>query len=274
MQDSLKKIKLGLIGGGQMAQALITGILSKSLLEPEQIVVSDISDERLTLLKESFGVNTTKSNIEVAKKCNVLILAIKPQVIDQVLSELSKKVGAKHLVISIVAGVSLERLESSLKSGCRVIRVMPNTPALIQEAASALCKGKNATDEDLDLATLIFSNIGKAVIVPESMMDAVTGLSGSGPAYCFTFIEALIDAGVKQGLPRDIAQLLAVQTVIGSAKLIEETSKPPCVLKEMVTSPGGTTIAGLYKLERAGFRGIIMEAVEAATKRSKELGSK
>ena len=273
MANSLKNIKLGLIGGGQMAQALITGILSKSLLEPEQIFVSDISEDRLSFLKENFEVNTTTNNLEVVKKCNVLILAIKPQVIDKVLSELSRKVGSKHLIISIVAGVNLEKLESSLKSGCRVIRVMPNTPALIQEAASALCKGKNATEKDLEFATLIFSNIGKAVVVPESMMDAVTGLSGSGPAYCFTFIEALIDAGVKEGLPRPIAQLLAVQTVIGSAKLIEETSKPPCVLKEMVTSPGGTTIAGLYKLERAGFRGIIMEAVEAATKRSKELGN-
>ncbi len=272
MKNSFKDIRLGLIGGGQMAQALITGILSKSLLDPDQIFVSDISEERLSFLKETFQVNTTQNNLDVAKKCNVLILAVKPQVIEQVLSELSKKVGSKHLVISIAAGITIERLEAGLKSGCRVIRVMPNTPALIQEAASALCKGKNATDEDLEFALLIFSNIGKAVVVPESMMDAVTGLSGSGPAYCFLFIEALIDAGVKEGLPRQVAQALAVQTVIGAAKLIENTSKPPCILKEMVTSPGGTTIAGLYKLERAGFRGIVMEAVEAATMRSKELG--
>ncbi len=268
----LSNIKLGIIGGGQMAEAIVKGLLSKKALLPEQIFVSDITSDRLEYLKKNYEVNTTDDNLIVAAHCNTIILAVKPQVIDKVLEGLCCKITIKHLVMSIAAGIPISRLEAGLDQNCRVIRIMPNTPALVQQAASALAKGSYATDQDLELALTIFSQIGKAVVVPESMLDAVTGLSGSGPAYCFSFIDALIDAGVREGLPRNTARDLAIQTVIGSAVLASSSQKNPAALKEMVTSPGGTTIEGLFHMELAGFKGIIMDAVRAATARSKELG--
>jgi len=191
-----------------------------------------------------------------------------------VLDSLVEVVNERHLVISIAAGVTISFIEGNLAdTGCRVIRVMPNTPAIVQEAASALSSGVRATATDMETAQVIFDAIGQTVVVDETYLDAVTGLSGSGPAYVFSFIEALIDAGVKVGLPRPVAETLALQTVVGSVKLAMDTGDHPAQLRAMVTSPGGTTIAGLHVLERAGMQGIIMDAVEAATERSRHLGA-
>ncbi|MDH3360032.1 MAG: pyrroline-5-carboxylate reductase, partial [Desulfobulbaceae bacterium] len=206
--------------------------------------------------------------------CDIVILAVKPQVMGDVLDSLVSEINSRHLVISIAAGVTISFIEGSLAgTACRVIRVMPNTPAIVQEAASALSGGVRATTEDIETAQSIFNAIGQSVVVEETYLDAVTGLSGSGPAYVFSFLEALVDAGVKVGLPRPIAEKLAMQTVKGSVKLAMETGDHPAQLRAMVTSPGGTTIAGLHVLERAGMQGIIMDAVDAATERSRQLGS-
>ncbi len=264
---------LGFIGGGQMAEALIKGILAKGLVDPESVIVAEPWEERRDYIAGECGVRTVTENSEVMKSAATVILAVKPQVMGIVLSDIARSVEARHLVISIAAGITLNVLEGGLPTGTRVIRVMPNTPALVQEGAAGLCSGTHATAEDMELALSLFGAVGVAVEVSEHLMDAVTGLSGSGPAYCFAFMDGLIDAGVHQGLPRDVARRLAVQTVLGSARLCLETGKSPAELTSMVTSPGGTTIEGLYRLEKNAFRGAVMEAVGAATHRSKELGS-
>ncbi len=260
------------IGGGQMAEALIKGLLKKQVFESKDIYCSEPVEKRRKYLQEQYRITTFSNNQEAVKNADIVLLAVKPQVMDLVLEELKAAVQAHHLVISIAAGVTIKRLQALLGQDKRIIRVMPNTPALVLEGAAGISKGDNATQEDLDTALYIFNAIGKAVEVPESLMDAVTGLSGSGPAYCFQFIEALIQAGIREGLPQPIASTLAIQTVIGSAKMCEKTQRHPIELLSMVTSPGGTTIQGVYQLERSGFSGIVMDAVNAATRRSKELG--
>ncbi len=263
---------IGFIGGGQMAEALIKGILKAELFPAQDITAADPTPGRRQILT-GYGINTCADANEMTAGCQIIILAIKPQIMGPVLDSVQATIGADHLIISIAAGVPLSFLENKLADGgCRVIRVMPNTPALIQEGAAALSPGRGATEEDMKQAKAIFEAVGQAVILPESYLDAVTGLSGSGPAYVFTFIEALIDAGLKVGLPRDAAQTLVLQTILGSVKLSMESGKHPAELRAMVTSPGGTTIAGLHEMVRAGFQGIIMDAVEAATRRSTELG--
>ncbi|MDL1958821.1 MAG: pyrroline-5-carboxylate reductase [Deltaproteobacteria bacterium] len=264
---------LGFVGGGQMAEALIRGLLSRELLKPGQITVSDLSEVRRSHLKKTFGINTTLENKEVVKGSEIIVLAVKPQVMAIVLEEIRPVVSSDRLVVSIAAGITILSLEKGLPEGTRVVRVMPNTPALVQAGAAALCKGTAARPGDLDIIRQILETVGKAVVVPESLMDAVTGLSGSGPAYVFTFIEGLIDAGVREGLPRTVAQELVVQTVLGAALMCQNTRKHPAELTTMVTSPGGTTVAGLHVLERGALRGIILDAVRAATERSRELGS-
>jgi pyrroline-5-carboxylate reductase len=211
---------------------------------------------------------------EAAQWGEVIILAIKPQQADGVLDLIKPVVTPDKLVISIMAGIPSSKIEATLASGCRVVRAMPNTPALISAGATAVCSGRKASSDDLDFALQIFAQIGTTVSVEEKLMDAVTGLSGSGPAYVFTFIEALADAGVKNGLPRAVAAQLAVQTVLGSARMVSETGEHPALLKEKVTSPGGTTIAALHALENGSFRGVVMNAVDAACLRSKELAGK
>ncbi len=255
-----------------MAEALIKGIISRALLSPEDITVSDPSRERLDHLEGIYQVKTTPVNGKAIGASNTIVIAVKPQVIGPVLKDIRPYVTKGHLIISIAAGIPIKTLERDLPEGTRVIRVMPNTPALVQAGAAAICKGSHATKKDMDIARGIFDAVGMAEEVPETLMDAVTGLSGSGPAYCFVFMDALTDAGVMEGLPRPVALKLAVQTVLGSALLCKETGKHPEVLKGMVTSPGGTTIEGLYRLEGHGLRHAIMDAVRAATKRSKELG--
>jgi pyrroline-5-carboxylate reductase len=266
--------RIGFVGGGNMAEALIRGLLAAKLTAPGDILVSDVREDRLAQLTDTYGVRTTTSNAEVAGQTDIILLAVKPQIMGQVLDGLADVVTEGQLIISIAAGVTTMAIAEKLRGPVRVIRVMPNTPALVLEGASALTRGSQATSDDLEVARHLFRAVGKVVVVDESLMDAITGLSGSGPAYIFLIIDALSDAGVKVGLSRDIAQLLAAQTVLGSARMLLETKKHPGELKDMVTSPGGTAIAGLHTLEQGGLRTTLINAVEAATKRSRELGKR
>ncbi|MFH2013248.1 MAG: pyrroline-5-carboxylate reductase [Pseudomonadota bacterium] len=264
--------RIGFIGSGNMAEAIIKGVIRAGIVSPKNIVSSDVSEDRMRLFRDSFGIITTSSNLELISKTEIIVLAIKPQTIGSMLSEIVETVDNSKLVISIAAGVTLKYIEGSLKTGSRVIRVMPNTPALVGEGVTAISPGSKATKDDLNIANNIFDAVGKTVVIEEKHMDAVTGLSGSGPAYVFLIIDALIDAGVKVGLDRETSKNLAVQTVFGSAKMILETGETPSQLRDRVTSPGGTTITGLNVMEAGKLRAVIIDAVEAATNRSKELG--
>ena len=263
---------VGLIGGGQMGEALVRGMINSGLLQAGRIMVAEPDGTRRDFLSSTYGIKVTDAAEELCKFSSIIILAIKPQIMQPVLSAYTPFVGNRHLLISIAAGVPLAAIEEGIGRH-RIIRVMPNTPALVLAGASALSPNSQAGEEDLGLAMEIFSAIGICVHVPENLLDAVTGLSGSGPGYIFTFIEAMIDGGVLAGIPRPVAEQLVLQTVYGSAKLALETGKPPAVLKAMVTSPGGTTIAGIHALEEAGLRGTVMSAVDRASRRSKELGA-
>ncbi len=263
--------KIGFLGGGRMAEALVRGILEGGLVNADQVHVVDPDAGRCALMAETYTVSASTEYAPVWQ-CDIIILAVKPQVMGALLDECRDHIQPKHLLISIAAGIPLQFMEQRLADGCRVVRVMPNTPALVLEAASALSPGKAAGDDDLAVAREIFDAVGISVVVAESYLDAVTGLSGSGPAYVFAFLESLIEAGLKVGLARHDAEKLAQQTILGSVKLAMETGEHPAQLKAMVTSPGGTTIAGLHELEKAGFKAGIMNAVEAATDRSRELG--
>lgn len=264
-------ISIGFIGGGNMAEAIIKGLIAGGT-SAEAILVSEPFEARRQQMAENYKVKTTADNADVAACCKTIILAIKPQLAASVCSTLKGIITGEHLLVSIMAGISCSTLEGHFAKPPRVVRVMPNTPALVLCGAAAATGGKSATTEDLAKVEAIFSLVGKCYIVDEKLMDAVTGLSGSGPAYVLTFIEALADGGVKNGLPRDTALNLALQTVLGTAKLLAETGEHPGSLRDKVTSPGGTTIAGLHALEKGSFRATVMNAVEAATARSKELG--
>ena len=267
--------KLGFIGGGRMGEALIQGVLQSGIIAAADILVTDPVAERRKYLSDTYRVQTFDSSADdpVWSACATVILAVKPQIMKDVLREAKGRINDSHLLISIAAGVQSSFIDANLAGcGCRIIRVMPNTPAFVLEAASAISQGPRANGDDMDTAVAIFNSIGKSIIVAEKYFDAVTGLSGSGPAYVFTFIEALIDAGLKVGLNRSDAEFLVLQTILGSVKLAMNSREHPAQLRAMVTSPGGTTIAGLHELEAAGFNGIIMDAVEAATNRSIELG--
>lgn len=262
------------LGSGNMAEALVKGLLRAGVATSSEIVCSDRSEERCTLLSQRYGVRTTRSNREAVQLSELVVLSVKPQVMNRLLDEISPVLDASKLVISIAAGVPIAAIERKVGHGVRIVRTMPNTPALVGAGATALVAGEHATDDDLRQARALFDAVGKTVVVDEPLLDAVTGLSGSGPAYIFLVIEALSDAGVKVGLPRVIAQELAAQTVLGSAKLLIETGEHPGRLKDQVTSPGGTAIAGLHTLEAGGLRTTLMNAVEVATQRSRELGAK
>lgn len=265
--------KIGFVGGGKMAEALVKGILKAELVSAGQIHVADPEKRRRQLFADTYGVAVHADGKEVAAVCRIIVLAVKPQVMGPVLDALAPSITSAHLLISIAAGVPLCFLEDRLAAtGCRCIRVMPNTPALVLEGASVISGGKGVERSDLDTALALFNAVGVAMVMEERHLDAVTGLSGSGPAYVFTFLEALVDAGVLVGLGRADAEKLALRTVIGAARLMEETGEHPAVLRAMVTSPGGTTIAGLQQMARGGFSGIVMDTVQAATNRSKELG--
>ncbi|MBC8284237.1 MAG: pyrroline-5-carboxylate reductase [Nitrospinae bacterium] len=271
----LKNKRIGFIGGGNMAEAIIKGMISSSLIKGTHIFVSEPNKGRQTFLTSEYKVKVVKDNLDLARKSDVLIVAVKPQIIREVLNDIAGQVDAKKLVISVAAGVPISQIEEALSLGKKkklsVVRTMPNTPAVVQEGVTAITAGKGVSKADLKMSREIFQSVGRTVEVSEDQIDAVTGLSGSGPAYIFMIIEALSDAGVKMGLSRDVANELTVQTVLGSAMLVRETGTSPGELKNRVTSPGGTTIAGLHALEKGSLRATLMNAVEKATLRSKEL---
>jgi pyrroline-5-carboxylate reductase len=268
----LKNRQVGLVGTGNMGEALIHGLLHGHLCRPDQILCSDVRPERLKAIREKYGVKGTSHNTEVVKQSDIIILAVKPQIMKQVVDEIAKYLDLSKLIISIAAGVPLEAIESCAKKELKLIRVMPNICVSVREGASAIAGGKHTQREDLMLAKTIFDSVGKSLFIEEYLLDAVTGLSGSGPAYIFLIIDALADAGVKVGLSRDDTLILASQTVLGAAKMLIETGEHPGKLKDLVTSPGGTAIAGLHTLEEGGLRTTLINAVEVATQRSKVLG--
>jgi pyrroline-5-carboxylate reductase len=267
-------LAVGFLGAGQMATALAAGWARAGLLDPSRSLAADPYPDARAKFTAATGVTAGEANREVVGACNVVVLAVKPQVLPAVLAEVKPAIRPSHLVVSIAAGVTLKALADALGAGTRLIRVMPNTPCLVGASASGFAGGPAATADDAILVERLFGAVGVAHRVPEHLLDAVTGLSGSGPAYAYLFIEALADGGVKCGLPRAVAQALAAQTVLGAAQMVLQTGQHPGALKDAVASPGGTTIAGLHALEKAAFRAAAMDAVEAATKRAQELGKK
>jgi len=266
------QLTIGFLGAGKMATALARGFVRAKLVAPSQLFASDpFPAARETFARETGGT-AAASNLQVVQSARVIFLSVKPDQTAPVLGEMRNHFSSDHLLLSIAAGVPLAKLEAALPAGARVIRVMPNTPALVGESASAYALGKTATTTDGELAQKLFAAVGVALLVKESLLDAVTGLSGSGPAYVYQFIEALSDGGVAAGLPREVATKLAAQTVLGAARMVLETGVHPGALKDQVTSPGGTTIEGLHELEKGKLRGTVMSAVRAATEKSKKLG--
>lgn len=263
---------VGFLGTGNMAEALIKGLLNAGVITPDRLFGSDPRRVRCDEMRARYGVHATLSNEEVVCASRILVLSVKPQILPAVCAEIAPILRPATLVISIAAGVPVAVLERLLPPGTRLVRTMPNTPALVGAGATAVAAGGHATAEDLEITRRIFDSVGVTVVLDEEQLDAVTGLSGSGPAYLFLIIEALSDAGVKVGLSRYNALSLAAHTVLGSAKLLIETGEHPGHLKDMVTSPGGTAIAGLHTLEAGGLRTTLMNAVESATRRSRELG--
>ncbi len=262
---------IGVIGAGHIGSAVIGGLLKAKLTSPKNIIASRKSESSLAELAKNFGIQTTTDNKEVARSSDIIILAIKPMNSREVLSEIKEFVTPMKVVVSVMAGIRTSFINSVLGVECPVIRTMPNTPVLVDAGATAISKGKFASEEHLKIANTIFKSIGTVEIVPENLLDAVTGLSGSGPAYIYMVIEAMTDGGVKMGIPRQIAFKLAAQTVFGAAKLVIETGKHPAILKDEVTTPGGTAIAAVHELETHGLRTMLINAVSTATARSKEL---
>ncbi len=269
---NIKGKKVGFVGAGNMGEALIKGLLAASLVPAEAIYATDARLERLKELDRQYGIQIAADNTELVRHVDVVIMAVKPQIMEPVLKEIAHSVTRRKLLISIAAGVSTAKVRAALGKDARLIRVMPNTPALVLEGVTAIAKAEGLEPGDLDVAGEIFSAVGRVVVLDEELMDAVTGLSGSGPAYVAIVIESLADGGVKMGLDRLTAMTLATQTVLGAAKLLLETGLHPGALKDMVSSPGGTSIAGIAALEEGGIRTTFIKAVERATQRSRELG--
>ena len=262
---------VGFVGGGKMAEALARGILAKGLVVPDHILVCEPVPERRKYIEEALGVRVSAANQDVAD-ADVVVLAVKPQVIPTALESIHNCITPRHLVVSIAAGVTISAIESGLPQGARVVRVMPNTPCLVGQGAAGFACGQHATPEDAQTVEALLRAVGKAFLLDEKLLNAVTGLSGSGPAYVYLMIEALADGGVRAGLPRDVAQALAAQTVLGAAKMVLESGLHPGALKDMVMSPGGTTAEGVYTLEEAGVRSALIAAVAAAADKAKALG--
>lgn len=271
MPDGMGGKKFAFIGAGQMAEALIGGVLAARACEPNHIWATDRDGGRLAVMKQRFGVRVGSSNPAAAQWGDVVVLAVKPQVLADVLSELAPVLPGR-LLISIAAGISVRWIADRVPQPARIIRAMPNAPALVREGITALSDGPGVSEDDSRMARALFASVGRVVTVEERLMDAVTGLSGSGPAYAFVAIEALADGGVKMGLPRAVAERLAAQTLVGAARMLLETGEHPGTLKSRVASPGGATIAGLHRLESGGLRACLIAAVEAATRRAEELG--
>ncbi len=269
MMTSMKKI--GFIGGGNMAEALIRGLLAGNF-PVTQLVFSEPSEVRQEHVISRFGIALAPSNPDLVRQCDIVVLAIKPQIAAEVLEEIADSWDDSKLMVSILAGVTCATIEKHFPGHPRVVRVMPNTPALVGEGASTICRGRQASSEDLQTVRELLESVGIVQLIDERQMDAATGLSGSGPAYIYTVIEALADGGVREGLRRDVAHALAVQTVVGAALMVRETREHPAILRDQVCSPGGTAITGVSSLERNGLRTTLMEAVSAAAARSRELG--
>jgi pyrroline-5-carboxylate reductase len=269
---TIKGRTVGFLGAGNMGEALIKGLLAAKLVPADAIFATDVRPERLKELDRQYGIQVSSDNAELVRSADIVILAVKPQIMDAVVTEIAPAVTRRKLLISIAAGVATEKIRARLPRDSRLIRVMPNTPALVLEGATAIAKADGLEPGDLDVAREIFGAVGRVVVLGEEMIDAVTGLSGSGPAYVAVVIESLADGGVRMGLDRATAMTLATQTVLGAAKLLLETGLHPGALKDMVSSPGGTTIAGIAALEEGGLRTTFIKAVERATQRSRELG--
>lgn len=265
------QLTLGFIGAGKMATALAGGFIRAGLVAAPQVLASDPNESARTAFAKETGARVTESNSEVIRFAGVLIVAVKPGLVGEILKASHGDFTPKHLLISIAAGVTLTQLEAVLPENARVIRVMPNTPALVGASASAFALGKGAGRQDAELARKLLGAVGLAFELKESLLDGVTGLSGSGPAYVYLVIEALSDGGVAAGLPRDVATRLAAQTVLGAGKMVLETGMHPGALKDMVASPGGTTIEGLCELEKGKLRGTLINAVRAAAEKSKRM---
>ena len=269
----LKDKQIAIIGTGNMGEALVSGLIGSKSSKPQNIICTDIQRDKLNEIKAAYKVRTTTNNLKAVKESDIIIYSVKPQIMAATLTETAAGLDLSKLVISIAAGVPLAAMEACISKDLRLIRVMPNIAAAVKEAATAIAAGAHATKEDVELALEIFNSIGKSIFLKENyLMDAITGLSGSGPAYIFLIVDALADAGVKMGLSRQDSIFLAAQTVLGAAKLLIETQEHPGQLKDRVTSPGGTAIAGLATLESGGLRTTLINAVEAATHRSRELG--
>ena len=263
---------VAVIGAGNIGRALLGGMIHGDLLAPDQLITTRRTQSALDALEDEFpGLRTTTDNAAAANEASIVLLTIKPQSRAEVITEIRDQVNDDVLVISVLAGVTTETLQYNFGHELPVVRAMPNTPALVDEGATALAGGTFAEERHLTMAQQIFAAVGQSEVVPEYLMDAVTGLSGSGPAYVYMFIEALTDAGVKQGLPREAAARLATQTVYGAAKLVRDTGKHPAILRDEVTTPGGTAIAAVSELESHGLRTMMINAVATATDRSKEL---
>jgi len=269
----LQEKKIGFIGSGNMGEALISGLVLSKAAKPENIICSDISEDLLEAIQKKYKVAITTNNIEVAQKSEIVIYATKPQILGSVLKETAEALDQSKLIISIAAGVPLAAIAVGLQKELRLIRVMPNICAFVKESATAIAAGEFASTDDVALARAIFDSVGKTVFIQENvLMDAFTGLSGSGPAYIFIIVDAMADAGVKMGLSRKDSLFLSTQTILGAAKLLLESKEHPGQLKDRVASPGGTAIAGIHTLEQGGLRTTMINAIEAASKRSKELG--
>ncbi len=264
--------KIGVIGAGKIGSAIARGVIRAGLAAKENVIASDVAESLRQAAAQELGIKVTADNAELCDFADIVILAVKPQIVDPVAREIAKKLGAKKLLVSVAAGVPLARIEAGLAQGARVVRVMPNIPCVVGAGAAGYSGGAHATTADLEKVGAILNSFGVGMVVEEKYLDAVTGLSGSGPAYVFLFMEALADGGVQVGLTRDVALKLAMQTVYGAAKMALESKKHLGELKDEVTSPGGTTIAGLYAMEQKGFHGTVMDAVVHATRRSQELG--
>lgn len=265
--------KIGFLGAGNMAGALLKGLLSAKLYNPQDILVSDALPQQLRKVKKTYKVDSVKSNRELVRESQTIVLAVKPQIFPSVLEEIQPEATKHKLFISLAAGVPLRRLETGLGEAARVIRVMPNTPALLGKGMTVIVRGSKAKPQDEKLALTLFRGVGEALAVKdEALMDAVTGLSGSGPAYVYLFAEALIMGGINEGLSFTVATQLTIQTLEGAVAMLKETGKEPKELRDMVTSPGGTTLAGLSRLEEGKFTAMVSAAVSAATQRSRELG--
>ncbi len=264
---------IAIIGTGRIGMALLGGMIKAGVVPMKRLIATARSEATIERIKQHSAVKTTLENLDAVKQSQIILLSIKPQNIGEVLQEIAPAVTPQHLVISVVAGITTHAIQQALGKACAIIRAMPNIPVVVDAGATAIAAGERAEDQHLEIARAIFAAVGEVVVVRESQLDAVTGLSGSGPAYIYMVIEALIEGGVKMGLSRDIATDLSVQTVLGAAKLMKETGRHPAVLRDEVTTPGGTAIAAIHDLEEHALRNMLISAVETATQRSAELRS-